>query len=162
MILNYLLASGWTHAEIIRTGATLTVALLALAGAVLGLERLLKRADAERAAVLVPFASMLKHAEGGEMPPLPQCIPGKTLDEHGDEAIAMAKGGRTEYPESFVLHSGSDDMGGQLCFDCGEEAGMHMPWAVSVQSSAVVLIEAALCFKCASMETSTATEEEQS
>ncbi len=67
-------------------------------------------------------------------------------------------GGRTEYPESFVLHSGADDLGGQLCFDCGGEAEMHMPWAVSVQSSAVVLIEAALCFGCALVETSTETE----
>lgn len=84
-----------------------------------------------------------------------------TLHPEQAETVPMDDllGGQTEYPESFVLHSGEDDMGGQLCFDCGEEAGMHMPWAVSVQSSAVVLIEAALCFGCALVETSTETEE---
>lgn len=64
---------------------------------------------------------------------------------------------RTEYPESLVLHSG-DDGDGQRCFDCGAEAQMHMPWAVAEDGQPV---EAALCFKCAAMETSTATTDEE-
>lgn len=66
-------------------------------------------------------------------------------------------GGQTAYPESLVLHSGTDDLGGQLCFDCGGEAEMHMPWAMAEDGQP---IEAALCFGCALVETSTATEEE--
>jgi hypothetical protein len=62
----------------------------------------------------------------------------------------------TAYPESLVLHSG-DDGAGQLCFDCGKEARMHMPWAMAEDGQP---IEAALCFMCAVMETSTVTGEE--
>jgi len=84
MILNYLLASGWTPEQIIRTGATLTVALLALAGAVLGLERLLKRADGERAAIYAPLGDLMDGPE--DLPPLPQRVPGEQV---GDDTLAM-------------------------------------------------------------------------
>lgn len=63
MIIDYLLANGWTPEDILSVGATLTVALLAIAGAVVGLERLLKRADEERAATYAPLDDLMDGPE---------------------------------------------------------------------------------------------------
>lgn len=80
----------------------------------------------------------------------------RAADKQVAESVARAL---PEHPEPKLLHSSGPDEEEVHCFDCGAMAETFMPWAMAKDGTP---IEAALCLKCADMETSTASSEDES